>query len=434
MNVLWWMQAVLSVLEIIGVFYWIRIFAERRRMSAGKKILTAAGVACVCGLTVAQREVAMYSRLYLLFCILIMWILVQEVFDEKKLFLLGLTAAYLETVYSLDVFLTIAWEELLGKSDFFWNIQLQLQKERILIYLLTRAVIGILLILAFKKKRELRFFCETVRKSCYIFPIAEHLGLLLSDSVVRLEASAKQVALRNWKLLLLLYPIMILLWMFFYFYQEKQQQIVKLESQIRIYTREYQEDLKFRWKRQQYYHDMKNHFLVMRKLLEQKKYEKLDSYLQELTEPFLIKKSEQIYCGNLLLDFLIREKVREAEKRSILVNMDFSLRLQIGRITDLDWCALLGNLWDNAIEGCERAKDVKRIKFSMKEQKNAVMIQMENTCEKKADGQELQTVKKDTDWHGIGIRSIRYVIQKYDGNFEWKYCDGIFKISILIFN
>ena len=62
------------------------------------------------------------------------------------------------------------------------------------------------------------------------------------------------------------------------------------------------------------------------------------------------------------------------------------------------------------------------------------MIKIENYYEhdiKKENG-ELVTTKKDTLNHGYGIKSIKSVVKKYDGEVSIDTADGWFRLYILI--
>lgn len=49
------------------------------------------------------------------------------------------------------------------------------------------------------------------------------------------------------------------------------------------------------------------------------------------------------------------------------------------------------------------------------------------TCTNSSDskpltiGNDLKTTKTDIGFHGLGINSIKRVVKKYHGNFEWSY-------------
>lgn len=63
------------------------------------------------------------------------------------------------------------------------------------------------------------------------------------------------------------------------------------------------------------------------------------------------------------------------------------------------------------------------------------MIDVSNSVKKEAvNNKKLITTKKDKSRHGIGMLSMRTIVEKYGGNLEWKYENNQFLLSIMIKN
>ena len=66
-------------------------------------------------------------------------------------------------------------------------------------------------------------------------------------------------------------------------------------------------------------------------------------------------------------------------------------------------------------------------------QGSLVSIHIENPCGKKPlliDGLP-QTTKADADYHGFGMKSMRYIVEKYSGGLRVDWEDGIFSVDML---
>ena len=108
-----------------------------------------------------------------------------------------------------------------------------------------------------------------------------------------------------------------------------------------------------------------------------------------------------------------------------------------GTIQDIDWCAILSNILDNAIEACQKIKGKeRRIEIVIKQNDCATLIDVTNTYngEVKIIDNHLKSDKKDKVLHGIGIESVRTAVEKYNGVFEYTWCKDIFKVNISLFN
>ena len=102
----------------------------------------------------------------------------------------------------------------------------------------------------------------------------------------------------------------------------------------------------------------------------------------------------------------------------------------------MDICSIFGNALDNAIESVIKLEDKEKrlIHVTVSQQKSFLMIRVENYFEgglEYAKGQ-LESTKKEKAFHGYGIKSIRYTVNKYDGAVDIDTKDNWFNLKILI--
>ena len=102
-------------------------------------------------------------------------------------------------------------------------------------------------------------------------------------------------------------------------------------------------------------------------------------------------------------------------------------------LSDGDISILVGNLLDNAIEACEQIQDGMRwVLFKLKKRQHSLFIEISNslgTVPRIKDG-ELLTSKKDKRLHGYGLKSVKRIVQKYDGVFSFSVEADVFKVKI----
>ena len=100
-----------------------------------------------------------------------------------------------------------------------------------------------------------------------------------------------------------------------------------------------------------------------------------------------------------------------------------------------DVYAMFGNALDNAMEAVEKMRDIERRYIGMKiwSDKGMVMIHIENCYDGELclEGKLPRTTKRDTRYHGFGMKSIRMIVDKYDGDMSI-HVGELFTISILI--
>jgi sensor histidine kinase regulating citrate/malate metabolism len=102
----------------------------------------------------------------------------------------------------------------------------------------------------------------------------------------------------------------------------------------------------------------------------------------------------------------------------------------------VDICTIFGNALDNAIEYEQQIEEEEKrlIHVSLFAQKGFVMIRFENYFEGelKLEGDLPITTKQDTYYHGYGLKSIRYAVQKYDGVVNVAQKENWFELKILL--
>jgi len=109
------------------------------------------------------------------------------------------------------------------------------------------------------------------------------------------------------------------------------------------------------------------------------------------------------------------------------------------KMNSIDLSIILGNILDNAIEGClrdSRSDDDKIIKFNMYYKKESLLIDVENTVDEKTikkSGNKLLSSKiRKHNKSGYGIANVKQVLDNYGGNMITQTLDDRFKCTILI--
>ena len=138
--------------------------------------------------------------------------------------------------------------------------------------------------------------------------------------------------------------------------------------------------------------------------------------------------------GNEALDVLLTAKSIQCQNAGVtLTCVADGKELSFLKPTDLS--VLFGNALDNAFESAEKIEDPEKrlIHLSVARQKQFVRIRVENCCEGEirfVDG--LPATGKDANYHGYGMKSIRSIVEKYNGSMTVKVQDGWFELRILL--
>ena len=178
-----------------------------------------------------------------------------------------------------------------------------------------------------------------------------------------------------------------------------------------------------------YRHDMNNHMICIKSLLDEGNYEELQNYIDNLHDrtSFLVNKGHK--TGNSILDALTNYYADNMGSE-----IDFSVKGNIVKRVDIDDTALssiYSNMLVNAIEaqkGITPGKN-KFIHVSLKEGDKFAQLIVKNSMEKERieDLDNIKTTKSDKENHGFGLANIRKNVTEHNGKLiieaeDYEFC------------
>lgn len=177
-------------------------------------------------------------------------------------------------------------------------------------------------------------------------------------------------------------------------------------------------------------HDLKHQIRALKKVDAKERGE----YIDELENAIDIYDAV-VETGNEVLDTILSEKSLNCEHRHIRLSciVDAS---HLDFMSTLDIYALLGNALDNAIENVSRYPDEEKrvISLTIKAVGDFLSIQTNNYCEErpKMTGDLPVSTKRDREYHGFGLKSMRHIAEKYGGSLAVSVENHVFTLQILL--
>ncbi len=265
-----------------------------------------------------------------------------------------------------------------------------------------------------------------MRLSWIIIIVLEIVILYMCDIVM--VPGYIEEGISNARVFSLCIPIMILLVAVGFIKHKYDLLTIQQEKEIALYHAQHEMVARESLKQKQLYHDINYHFLILKKMIQEGHNEQAIKYLEQLNPTLQVDDK----INETPIYFLISQKIERAREAGIKVDADYKKNLiEFNTMEIADWCTLIGNLWDNAIEGCCLVKKFPWIEFSIKHIGNAVSIHIRNSCSVcEMSGDIPVSSKKDKSSHGIGFKSILYVTEKYHGCLEWKCKDYGFDVKV----
>ena len=211
----------------------------------------------------------------------------------------------------------------------------------------------------------------------------------------------------------------------------------KLDKQIEKYQRElvdihYKEvDNMYRqirgWR-----HDYRNHIQVLMALADKGDIDGIKQYLGEL-DVDLNTVDTVIKTGNAMADAILNSKISLARSKEIEVDAQAHIPVKL-KMSELDLCCILGNLFDNAIEASlALPPEERKIRVYMDMKNTQLYISFTNMTaggKLKKEGGIFKTTKGEG--HGFGLVRIDAIVERADGYISRNSEDGAFTTEILI--
>ena len=179
-------------------------------------------------------------------------------------------------------------------------------------------------------------------------------------------------------------------------------------------------------------HDYRNHIQMMKVLAANGDMDALKVYLDEL-DTDLNTVDTVVKTGNPMADAILNSKISLARSRNIPTLVDAHIPVKL-KMSELDLCCIIGNLFDNAMEASMALPEEKRmIRVYMDMKGTQLYISFTNfTAAKKLNkvGKGFRTSKGEG--RGFGLVRVDDIVSRYDGYLSRNSEDGAFTTEILI--
>lgn len=180
-------------------------------------------------------------------------------------------------------------------------------------------------------------------------------------------------------------------------------------------------------------HEYKNQISCIESLLDKKQYSKLEEYVKKIYGS-LNNEPDAINTNNVIVNAILNTKYQEADAKGIV--FVFRVNDLSGlKIRDEDVVTILANLLNNAIEACDTCAEKKVIKLKFVKEDDMVIIAVKNTFNYDIvyENGEIQSTKiSSVEEHGVGIKNVLKIIEKYDGSYVIEDKNKEFFFSIII--
>ena len=182
---------------------------------------------------------------------------------------------------------------------------------------------------------------------------------------------------------------------------------------------------------------MKHHLNELTLLANKYDVAEIREYIDQM-RAFVENPDELIASGNMEIDSVLNYMLQKAEKNLKTVDVKVMLPEKVQHSFDVN--VLLGNLLENAIEAAGGTeKQYLGVNITLK--KGVLKVKIENSFEgscimqeeSRGNGTVFKTTKFLKDQHGIGLKNVRKIVEKYNGTMDVTTKDDIFCVNLILY-
>ncbi len=178
-------------------------------------------------------------------------------------------------------------------------------------------------------------------------------------------------------------------------------------------------------------HDIRHYSSMINKLLNQQKYEEIQSiltYINDVADENKVIK----YCNHLMANTILSKMMEKAASLDIEVHLDVDIPKTI-IVNDYEFSSIIANLFENAIH-CVKdfQKEERQIDIIIHCRKEQLFIQMKNRYKEELTFDSLTGLPKSkkNGNHGLGMQSSLTFCQKINGTIDCFCKDHVFYITL----
>lgn len=181
-------------------------------------------------------------------------------------------------------------------------------------------------------------------------------------------------------------------------------------------------------------HDFRHHLLAMRGMLETNRLSELSEYLEQLSSMEAEGQRPQ-FCRNMAVDSIAAYYDALAQETHVNMTWYLDLPEQLP-VAEVDFCAILGNLVENAIKASAELEEPRRWVevVSQEVTDHALGINVRNSFAGEVRFGRDGLPKARKRGHGIGLSSVLTTVERYNGGLDTHAQDGEFFAGVILYH
>ena len=179
-----------------------------------------------------------------------------------------------------------------------------------------------------------------------------------------------------------------------------------------------------------YRHDLRHHMQYLSACIGHDRLEQAQTYIREVCSE-IAGNTVTAFCENEAVNLILSAFSGRAGDYGVTMTIRAAIP-QTLPVSESDLCVLLSNALENALHACQRRREEGRsavITVSAYEKKGKFLLQIVNSCDADITF-DCGLPVTDRPEHGIGVRSICAITEKYGGIYTFSVADENFTLRV----
>lgn len=180
------------------------------------------------------------------------------------------------------------------------------------------------------------------------------------------------------------------------------------------------------------HHDLRQHMRLLNTLVNEENIIALKEYFKSYNATVSFD-APLTYCQNYAIDAILQYYNELCKQNHIEYTVSFSFPAK-PPIPDTDFCIILGNLIENALEACQRQTSSPCfIKVTSQVKGNSLLICIQNSFDGVLHKHKNRFISSKRNELGIGTYSVTSLVERYGGMISFEAEQNVFCASIILF-
>ena len=211
----------------------------------------------------------------------------------------------------------------------------------------------------------------------------------------------------------------------------ENQKMIQKTANLQIQAQQYHRLQVYMQETSRLRHDFRYQLMTLAQMLKNQRYKEMEDYLEQYIAS--VPDTPVRYCASSAVNAILNHYASICQELGIQTQWKIRLS-ETFSVEDVDFCVLLGNLLENAIDGCKNLPEEKRqiiLKIGQTAE-HIIVLQVSNPYENSVSVKDGKFFSTKHEGEGQGIKSVRLIVEKYNGFLDIHYENQAFEVKILL--